>query len=111
MHEQYTFKQFIQDEIDKRGSQQEFAEQIGVSQSTISRWLNPKKKAEPDLKTLVKLSEVTGKSLEALVGLAYPDVSDKTQPSPSARLIAQSFEKLPEHIQRAIITLVRSGND
>ena len=105
----YTFREFIQSEIDKRGSQQDFADATGISQSTISRWLNPKKKHEPDLKTLMKLSEVTGKSIEALVVLAYPELADKTKLSASSRIVAQTLEELPESIQTAIIAIIKGS--
>lgn len=103
----YTFQDFIKNEIAKGNfSQREFAHKIDVSPTTVGRWLDEINPPKPELAQLVKLSEFTGVGIETLVGLAYPDVADKTRLTPAARLVGQNFERSPKHIQEAIIALI-----
>ena len=107
---QYSFRQFLLDQITEKanGSQRAFADLLGVSNATISRLVDPNRDVRPELETLAKLSRVTGKSLITLLRLAYPE-SVEASTSATAQLVADEFDKLPDAIQTAIITLMRGA--
>lgn len=105
----YTFSGFIEDEIRKNGSSlRAFARRVGIAHGTISNWIN-EDSPKPELAQLIKLSEVTGVSLETIIGLAYPDVVKKTALSPTARLLAQQFERLGDDVKESILALIRGS--
>lgn len=107
----YTFRNFIRDEIRRRGySDREFARKIGIASGTISMWLSEESAPKPELAQLIKVSDFTGISLETIIGLAYPDVAARTAMSPSARYLAQTFEALPEEVQASIFALIRGSH-
>lgn len=107
----YTFQDFIRDEIEKRGfSDREFARKVGIAAGTISTWLSEDYVPKPELAQLVKVADYTGISLETIIGLAYPDVVERTSMSPTARVLAQTFEALPKEVQSAIFALIRGSH-
>lgn len=106
------FQDFINDELARlEWSQRKLAEALDVAPSTVSRLLDPTEPSKPSLEILIGLSKVTGKSLETLIGLAYPDVALEMQLSPSAMLMAQRFEELPDDIQRTILAIMRGWKE
>jgi transcriptional regulator with XRE-family HTH domain len=106
----YTLQMFLADEIKKRNiSMRKFAEMLDVAPSTLSRLMDMDDPAHPKLETLVKLSTITSTSLETLTALAYPDLADTTKMSPTARVVGQNFEKLPKHLQEAILAIIRGS--
>lgn len=106
----YTFQQFLLDQINEKtdGSQRAFANLLGVANSTVSRMLDPRNPTKPELQTLMALSRVSNTSLITLVRLAYPE-SVEASTSATAQLVADEFDKLPDAIQTAIITLMRGA--
>lgn len=104
----YTLRDFVIDEMNKRGmSNPAFGEFIGVSHSTINRIVDPQRTAEPTLEFLFKLSTATGKSLLALLELAYPETVESTRLTPTAEIFAQRFVELSDDKQRLVIALLR----
>lgn len=104
------FKQFLLDEMKRRDmSARAFAEFVGVATSTITRATDEREPAVPGIEFLIKLAQATGVSITALVALAYPEVTLSTRPSPSAQILAQQIEKLPE-AQRQIIAAIIRGS-
>lgn len=109
-NEPYTLQNFILDEIKKRQmSMRKFAEALDIAPSTLSRILDTKNPSQPTIETLIKLAEMTHTSLETLTALAYPDLADATKMSPTARVVGQNFEKLPEDLQNTIMTIIRNS--
>ncbi len=107
-----TFRQFLIDEMKRRDmSNRQFADLVGVSNSTINRAVDAKKPTQPTLDFLVKLSKTTSTSLFTLIEMAYPDVTDESKVNPSTQVLAQRIERLPEHIQEALMSLIRSYED
>lgn len=107
----YSFRNFIRDEIRKRGfSDREFARKVGIATGTISTWLNDDHVPKPEIAQLIKVADFTGISLETIIGLAYPDVAERTAMSPTARVLAQTFEALPEEVQASIFALIRGSH-
>lgn len=107
--EHYTFQQFIAAAVDREKlSVREFARRVDMSPTTIARWMDETQPPKPELAQLVKIAEYTGVGIETLVGMAYPDVADKTRTTPLGRLVGQNFERLPKNIQDAVLTLIQS---
>jgi Helix-turn-helix. len=104
----YSLQDFIEDEMKRLDftSARQLAAAMEVAPSTVTRILNRKKPADPDLETLVKLANITGKSIEALVAIAFPDVARKTQLRAKTEIMAQRFEKLDESEQRTVEALL-----
>lgn len=106
----YTLRDFINDEVRKRNiSKREFARRLDVAPSTLLRLLEDDPPV-PTLSVLAKLSEITGVSIETLAALAYPEVADRTRISPTAQVVGQAFEKLPERIQEMILSIIRGNS-
>lgn len=106
----YTLAQFLTDYAARNLlTQRGLADHIGVSVSTVNRWI--KGVAMPDLEQVVRLSEVTGSSVEAIVGMLYPETVEKSRLSPAAMVIGQAVDKLPEDIQNLIMTIVRNSSE
>lgn len=105
---EYTFAQFLRDQINKLadGVQNRFADMIGVSSATMSRLL--RSDTRPELETLERISKVTGTSLVTLISLAYPAGVDSDR-SPTAQVVADEFDKLPDELKSAIIAMMRGA--
>ena len=103
-----NFKDFLQDEIERRRmSARQFAEFVDVAPSTVTRCVDEQSPAIPGLDFLIKLSTSLNISLPALVELAYPDYTLKTNPSAAARIMAQQIEQLPQAAQDVIAAIIR----
>lgn len=108
----YTFQAFINDELKNRGwSQRDLAKQMDVSSSTISRMLDEQKPSKPDVEQLVKLSKALHVGLETLTALAYPEQFEESALSPSARILGERFDKLPENVQQAVLAIMRQWGE
>lgn len=103
------FKKFLQDEMERRGmtSAREFARFVDVAPSTVTRCIDEKDPAVPGLDFLIKVATATGVSITSLVAMAYPDLTITTRPSPSAQILAQQIEQLPEATQEVILAIIR----
>jgi transcriptional regulator with XRE-family HTH domain len=105
---QYTFADFLSDEIKQRSmSASEFARWIDVSPSTVTRAMAPRNATKPGFDFLLKLSKKTGRSLFALIELAYPDEAEASKLSPEAQVIAQQIEDLEERDVELIRRILR----
>lgn len=104
----YTFQQFLRDQVNDKadGVQNKFASLIEVSSATMSRLLNGQ--VRPELDTLASISKVTGTDLTTLIHLAYPEgvVGNVT---PTAQIVADQFDKLPDELKAAIISMIRGA--
>jgi transcriptional regulator with XRE-family HTH domain len=108
----YQFRNFLIDEMKRRGldSARQFAEFLDVDPATVSRAISAHNPSKPGLKFLLQLAEKTGYSVQHLIALAYPDVAGQSDLSPSAALLAQQIEQLPEHLQEVIRSLIRGSS-
>lgn len=106
----YTFMQFLQDQINEKadGSQRAFSRMSGIAHTTIGRLLDKTKDNRPELDTLGKLSVVTNTNLITLIHLAYPEGFDSNI-SPTAQVVAEQFDKLPDELKSAIVAMMRGA--
>jgi transcriptional regulator with XRE-family HTH domain len=105
----YTLRDYIVTEMKKRNmSARQFAQLVGVSNTTINRLIDKDEPDEPTLDFLVKLARATHIPLVPLVELSYPDLVDPNQElNPQARILAQQIEQLPPQAQDAITMMIR----
>lgn len=99
-----TLREFIEREMTTRSmSTHEFADFVGVSQSTISRAMAFEDAPEPKLDFLAKLAVATGTDIGALVALVKPEAS---KIDPTARLLAERIEKLSPEDREFLDTFI-----
>lgn len=104
----YAFRNFLEDEMKKRSlSARQFADFVGVGHTTINRLIDPRNVVPPSMEVLLKVSNATKRSLLSLVELAYPNEVSDTNLSPSAQILAQDIEELPDNLKEAVLALVR----
>lgn len=104
----YSFGRFIVDYIERNGySQNYLANKLEVSPSTINRWKQGK--AIPDLKQVVKLSELTGTGVEAIIGMLFPEVTDRMEISPSGLVVGHAFDESSDDVKELILRFIRSA--
>lgn len=104
----YTFAQYLRDQVNlfADGVQNRFAVMIDVSSATMTRLL--KNETRPELETLERISKVTGTNLVTLIHLAYPAGID-SDISPTAQIVADQFDKLPDNLKEAIVSMMRGA--
>lgn len=91
--------------VNRRLSQREFADLVGVSHTTIGRIVRGEV-ADPTLDFLVKLSKATSTDICALIAIIRPDAF---QSGANTRLVAERYERLSD-AQRKLVDLVLSGS-
>ena len=105
MEQPGSLKQFVKDEMELRGmkSAREFARFVDVAHVTINRILDERNEQpyEPTLDILIRIARATGKDISSIIYMLYPDLKSNVV-SPSANLLAQQIEQLPEDEQRII---------
>lgn len=102
------FRGFLIDEMQKRQmSAREFASFVEVAATTITRAIDERNPKAPGLDFILKLSKATRISVLTLIELAYPDVVQETAISPSAKVLAQRIEQLPDNLQEAVAAILR----
>jgi transcriptional regulator with XRE-family HTH domain len=105
----YTLEEFVLAQMAQRDmSARQFAEFVGVSHSTVNRMLDSRNEIPPSMEVLIKISNATRVNLTTLIQLSYPDIALDEGLSPSAQLLAQQFEELPDNIKDVIMTLINS---
>lgn len=108
MNEPYTLKDFIDDymrdhpEID---SYNKFAQLIGTSASTVSEIT---KGHQPGIDIIGKIAEATKSDFLLLVQIAYPEYVTKEKLSPTAQLLAEQINRLPNPLRGILIKFIRS---
>lgn len=107
MSEIATLGDFIRHELRQRKmSARQFAEHVGVSNTTINRAVDYNKEPPtPSLDFLVKLSKATGTSIYDLVELVIPDMA-RTDVDLEARILARRIRQLPKEKQEIIETFL-----
>jgi transcriptional regulator with XRE-family HTH domain len=101
-----AWRDFVCTEIKKRSlSDREFAEKIGVVNSTISRITNPKQKTPtPGLELIGRVAEFTNTDIRAIVALLVPSA---TRVNPLAALFAEAASNLPAEQQDILSNLLK----
>lgn len=103
-----TLGEFILQEIQNRQSNaRDFALMVGVSHTTINKFLNyglsdnyaGKPVGEPSLDFLVKLAKATHVDVRTLIALVHPEVGDI---DPNDLILAERIGNLPDD-QKALI--------
>jgi len=110
MTQPVTLKVFIQEYMRLHGidSATKFAEEVGVTPSTITRYLNDPHPPQPSFELLAKLSDATNTDFLYLVQIAYPDMVKSRPQDASARLLAERIAKLPSFVRDVIERLIDS---
>jgi hypothetical protein len=104
------FISFLEGEIARRQmTARQFAIFIDVDPTTVTRALDKRHPRRPGLDFLLALAEKTRTPLSTLIDVAYPEVANNLPPSPSAQLLAEQIERLPEQYRRAIDALIRGA--
>lgn len=102
-----AFGRFLQQQIDSRNmSHNDFAKVLGVSQSTISRYISGVD-SEPSLGVLRKISQAIGIPLGSLIAMAYPDVATDLMIDPDIAILVNEFNSLPKSAREIILAAVR----
>jgi transcriptional regulator with XRE-family HTH domain len=83
-HARKVIRQFV----DKLGTEQAAADELGVHQSTINNNLNITK--QPTLRVLIPLSRILGRTIDEILGLGSPPVVDENA---IAELVAKKLEE------------------
>lgn len=97
---------FLESErIQRNMTLRKFADWIGVSHSTLSRYINHDELPAPDLDSLIRISEKTGVGLLELIRLSYPQVE---QPliNLDAQILANRIQQLPPDARIMVETLI-----
>lgn len=94
-----------QEIVNRRISQREFADLVGVSHTTIGRIIRGEV-TDPTLDFLVKLSLATHTDICALIAIIRPD---SFRSSASTNVVAERYEKLSD-TQKKLVDLVLSGS-
>lgn len=94
-----------QEIVNRRISQREFADLLGVSHTTIGRIVRGEV-TDPTLGFLVKLANVTHTDICALIAIIHPEAF---QSGAESRILADRINRLPAD-QRKLIELVLSGS-
>ncbi len=74
-------------------TQRQFAERLGVSQGLVGAWESHIK--TPGAKTLQRISEETGISMDAITRTGFSSVQSLTVSDPDEIQLLMSFRKLP----------------
>ena len=109
MSSETNLGEFIEQEIHKRQmSAREFAEFIGVTHPTIIKFREHGKKevGNPSIDFLIKLAQATNTSLVALLAMSFPNAAPLLAIDPTAYIISERIQKLPDHIRQAIDDLL-----
>lgn len=106
-----TFGDFLLTEINRRGmSALQFAQFVGVSHTTINKFLDYGKKdvGYPSMDFVLKLSKATGVDIGAIVALIDPDVPRADPTDPETRVWLDQLKELSEE-QRKMVGAMISG--
>ncbi len=105
------FRDFLKAEMKQRNMvPRAFAAFIGVSHTTIVRFTADPMREEniPTLEFLLKLSQATNTSLNALLVLCFPEVARPLEIDPELALISESIAALPSESRQMVMKFVRS---
>jgi transcriptional regulator with XRE-family HTH domain len=97
-----AFSAWLQDELRRQGKSQVWlAEAVGVSESTVSRWLNDD--TEPKARTLRRIASALGTDMyqaAKLLNLPLPEPSAVTDEGARLQAIAGAFPEMLPLIER-----------
>jgi hypothetical protein len=117
-----TFGEFLREQIDRLHiSNTKFAEMMDVSTQTIGKYLlhdyskttfygKGKKRAtvnDPDLAFVERLSRITHTDACYILSLIRPNAYFGGDASPTGRLLAKTFDRLPKEVQQSLYASVK----
>ena len=105
MYEQATFADNLKKIISQRGTtQREIAEKLGVTETTISRYVTTGPKGRtPNVESLVALAQVLNVSLDTLVGVEPPATARQ---APDVKILVSAYEKAALEQREAIWSMM-----
>lgn len=105
-----TFRSFLLRLIeDSKKTPRQFAIDISVDPTTVTRAISATNPTKPGLEFLIKLSRGTNTKLSTLIALAYPEAQEG-ELNPEVEFLAQRIQGLPDEQRRALISLVFGKN-
>jgi transcriptional regulator with XRE-family HTH domain len=103
-----ALRDFLLAEMKRRNmSARQYAQFLGVSNTTINRLVDARDPDEPSLSFMVKLARATKVSLVSLLDLSYPDLADLLLEDPEARVLLEELVQLPSEDRVAITHALR----
>ena len=101
MYEKAMFAENLKKIISQRGTtQREIAEKLGVTETTISRYVTTGPKGRtPNVESLVALAQVLNVSLDTLVGVEPPATARQ---APDVKILVSAYEKAALEQREAI---------
>ena len=105
MYEQATFADNLKKIISQKGTtQRRIAEKLGVTETTISRYVTTGPKGRtPNVESLVALAQVLNVSLDTLVGVEPPATARQ---APDVKILVSAYEKAALEQREAIWSMM-----
>ena len=105
MYEKAMFAENLKKIISQRGTtQREIAEKLGVTETTISRYVTTGPKGRtPNVESLVALAQVLNVSLDTLVGVEPPATARQ---APDVKILVSAYEKAALEQREAIWSMM-----
>ena len=107
MYEKAMFAENLKKIISQRGTtQREIAEKLGVTETTISRYVTTGPKGRtPNVESLVALAQVLNVSLDTLVGVEPPATARQ---APDVKILVSAYEKAALEQREAIWSMMNA---
>ena len=107
MYEQATFADNLKKIISQKGTtQRRIAEELGVTETTISRYVTTGPKGRtPNVESLVALAQVLNVSLDTLVGVEPPATARQ---APDVKILVSAYEKAALEQREAIWSMMNA---
>lgn len=107
MYEQATFADNLKKIISQKGTtQRRIAEELGVTETTISRYVTTGPKGRtPNVESLVALAQVLNVSLGTLVGVEPPATARQ---APDVKILVSAYEKAALEQREAIWSMMNA---
>lgn len=105
-----TFRDVVLLQIERAGSIRELARQTKINHETLNKIANGEE-VPLTFKTISQIADYSGISFITLVELAYPEQAEKAAAlSAEARALAETIERLPEDLRKAVWVLIRGAS-
>ncbi len=107
MYEKAMFAENLKKIISQRGTtQREIAEKLGVTETTISRYVTTGPKGRtPNVESLVALAQVLNVSLDTLVGVEPPAAARQ---APDVKILVSAYEKATFEQREALWSMMNA---
>lgn len=102
-----AFRRFLQGELDRRDwKQADFIRETGISKAAVSKWLDHADPIVPDIFSLMHISLTLHIGIGTILSYPYPGRFFDSTLSADARLLGETFDKLPEGVRNSVRVLM-----